>query len=88
MVSSAFGMIGGKSSAMFLGFAFWLIAARVASPDEVGLAAGATSAIMLIVLLASSGLAAATVISLPRNPKRSHDLVDTRMGLSFGCGTP
>lgn len=82
MLTSALGMAGGKASAMFFGFAFWLLAARVASPDQVGLAAGATSTIMLIVLLASSGLAAATVIGVAADPDRRHELIDTALTLA------
>ncbi len=80
MVSSALGMVGGKASAMFLGFAFWLAAANLASPDAVGLAAGATSTIMLVVLVASSGIAAAVVIGLAeRSRTEANRFLDTAL---------
>ncbi|NNF54078.1 MAG: hypothetical protein HKN03_06490 [Acidimicrobiales bacterium] len=80
MVSSALGMVGGKASAMFLGFAFWLAAANLASPGSVGLAAAATSTIMLVVLVASSGVAAAVVIGLAeRTRTEANRFLDTAL---------
>ena len=59
---SAIGMMAGKGAAMALGFVFWLAAARVAPAGEVGLAASATATIMLVALLGSSGIGAATIV--------------------------
>ena len=82
LTTSALGMISGKTAAMSLGFAFWLVAARVAPAGDVGLAAGATAAIMLVALLSTSGLGAAAVVHYHRQGERSADVVDTALALA------
>jgi O-antigen/teichoic acid export membrane protein len=54
-------LIAAKVAAMGLGFLFWLLAARIAKPEEVGLAAGAVSAMMLCTQIAILGLGSAVI---------------------------
>jgi O-antigen/teichoic acid export membrane protein len=82
LVTSALGMMTGKAAAMFLGFAFWLVAARIAPAAHVGLAAGATSTIMLVTLLSSSGLGAAAIIHYHRNDDQTVAVVDSALTMA------
>lgn len=85
MTASSFGLIAGKVAAMGLGFSFWLVAARVASAREVGLAAGTVSAMMLCVQLGLLGIGAVFIAVYPTHPDRTA-LLDTAISLSAVIG--
>jgi O-antigen/teichoic acid export membrane protein len=55
---------------MGLGFAFWLIAARLCSPEDVGIAGSLVSILLLIVLLSSMGLDYSLIRNFPESDKR------------------
>ncbi|MCA1563070.1 MAG: oligosaccharide flippase family protein [Acidobacteria bacterium] len=77
MVASSLALIAGKVSTMGLGFVFWLVAARFFAPSEVGLAAGAISAVMLCTQLALLGLGSAVIVHFPRHRQEPSSLLDT-----------
>ena len=52
MAQNSVALILAKVATMGLGFLFWLVAARLFAPADVGLASGAVSAMMLITQLA------------------------------------
>ena len=84
LVASAVGMMSGKAAAMFLGFAFWLIAARIAPASHVGIAAAGTAAIMLVTLLSSSGLGAASVVHYHRKLGQTAAKANTDLAVFIG----
>jgi O-antigen/teichoic acid export membrane protein len=62
---SSFGLIAGRMASMGLGFLAWLVAARLFSAAEVGLASGVVAAMMLCVQLAMVGVGSAVIALLP-----------------------
>lgn len=80
MLHSSLGLILGKVSQMGLGFLFWVLAAHLGSSDDVGLAAGAVSAVMLCTQLALLGVGAAFIINYPHHPRPS-DLLDNAVAV-------
>ena len=74
-------LIVAKFGAMAFGGVFWLLAARVASPREVGLAAGAVSAMMLCTQVAILGFGSAVIIHLKANQKRLSVLLNSALSL-------
>ncbi len=85
MTASSLGLIGGKVASMGLGFLFWLVAARMSSAEEVGLAAGAVSGMMLCVQLGLLGVGAAFIAMYPGHPDRPA-LLDTAISLALVVG--
>src|SRR5919108_2475106 len=77
MLASSLNLIAGKVATMGLGFVFWLIAARLFSASEVGLAAGAVSAVMLCTQLAPLGVGSAVIVSFPAHRRSPWSLLDT-----------
>src|SRR5215211_4997919 len=74
-------LIGAKAIAMGLGFVFWLVAARLCAPQEVGVAAGVVSAMMLCTQLAQLGLGSAFITHYPRLKQRPSALLNTAFTL-------
>ncbi|WP_169064044.1 lipopolysaccharide biosynthesis protein [Geodermatophilus dictyosporus] len=74
-------LIAAKVAAMGLGFLFWLVAARIASPTEVGLAAGAVSAMMLCTQFAILGFGSAVITHLKANEGRLPTLLNSALTL-------
>jgi O-antigen/teichoic acid export membrane protein len=64
---SSVGLIAGRVASMALGFLAWLVAARLFTPGEVGLASGAVAAMMLCVQIAMVGIGSAVIALLPRH---------------------
>ena len=60
MVNSV-ALVAAKVLAMGLGFLFWVLAARIASPAEVGLAAAVVSSMMLCTQVANLGFGSAVI---------------------------
>jgi O-antigen/teichoic acid export membrane protein len=77
MLANSLALIIGKLATMGLGFLAWLLAARLFSQGEVGLASGAVSAMMLCVQLALFGAGAAVITLFPQHRRHPADLVDT-----------
>jgi len=90
MLASSLNLIAGKVATMGLGFVFWLLAARLFSTTEVGLAAGAVSAVMLCTQLALVGLGSAVIVSFPAYRRAPWKLLDTAFTMvilsSLGAG--
>jgi len=82
MVGNSLGLIVGKVASMALGFLFWLVAAHVAAPGEVGLAAGSVAAMMLCTQLALLGVGSAFILRLPLHRGAPVPLLDTAISLA------
>lgn len=76
MLESSLHLIGGKLATMGLGFVFWLVAARLFSVGDVGLAAGAVSAVMLCTQLALVGIGSAVIVHFPASRQAPSRLLD------------
>lgn len=74
-------LILGRVAQMGLGFLFWLLAARLFAPAEVGLASGAISAMMLCVQLALLGVGSAFITLFPQHQHRPAYLLDTAFNI-------
>src|SRR5260370_40372391 len=73
MTGSAVGLIIGRMASLGLGFLFWLAAARVAEPAQVGFTAALVSAMMLRTQFAQLGAGHAFLVLYPqalKEPKR------------------
>jgi O-antigen/teichoic acid export membrane protein len=81
MFSNSITLIGSKVAAMGLGFLFWVLAARLFSQEQVGLAAGVVSAMMLCTQFALLGLGNAVIARFPRHQDRPAALLDTAFTL-------
>jgi O-antigen/teichoic acid export membrane protein len=74
-------LITSKIISMGLGGLFWILAARIASPAEVGLAAGAVSAMMLCTQIAILGFGSAVILHLRNNRERVSALFNSALSL-------
>ncbi|HET7095620.1 MAG TPA: oligosaccharide flippase family protein, partial [Thermomicrobiales bacterium] len=74
-------LIAGKMATMGVGFLAWLVAARLFAPADVGLAAGAVSAMMLCVQIALFGAGAAIITLYPEHQRRPAALIDTAVSI-------
>jgi O-antigen/teichoic acid export membrane protein len=87
---SSLGLILGKMAQMLVGFLFWLIAARLAQPYDVGLAAALVSAVMLCTQLAHLGVGASFIRSYPSFSQKPHALLNTAFSVvamaALACG--
>lgn len=70
MGRSSAGLLIGKGAQMTLGFAFWIVAARVASVEDVGMASGSLSGVMIVTQLSLLGVGAAVILRLPSLGRR------------------
>jgi O-antigen/teichoic acid export membrane protein len=85
-VVNGLALIGAKVIPMGLGFAFWVLAARLFTPREVGLAAGVVSAMMLCSQLALLGVGSAFITHFPGLQRRPGALLDTSLTFVAGLG--
>jgi O-antigen/teichoic acid export membrane protein len=69
-----------------LGFLTWLVIARLFAAEQVGLASGLVSAMMLLVQLSLLGVGAAFITLYPRYRERLQHLLDTSLSLVAGAG--
>lgn len=76
MVMNAISVIGGKVATLGLGFLFWLLAARTFTQAEVGLAAGAVSAMMLCTQLSALGVGSALITRYPEHIRQPRQLLN------------
>ena len=70
LARSSSGLLVGKGAQMALGYAFWLVAAKVATASEVGLVSGALSGVMIVTQLALLGIGAAVILRIPSLQRR------------------
>ena len=76
-VVTSVGLIGGKAVSLAVGFLFWLLAARAADVQDVGLAAGAVSLMMLATQLAVAGAGSSFILHRTTYADRLPRLLDT-----------
>src|SRR5260370_14895791 len=69
-----------------LGFVYWWLAARLFSPDAVGLAPAAISAMALLATISLFALRPLLIASLSRPPAKERPLIRTAMLLPGGVG--
>ncbi len=75
-LGSSVGLIAGRVASMGLGFLAWLVAARLFTPADVGLASGAVAAMMFCVQLAVFGIGSAVIALVPRERGTPGPLLD------------
>jgi O-antigen/teichoic acid export membrane protein len=63
---SSVALIAGRVVSMGLGFLAWVVAARLFTTEQVGLASGTVAAMMLCVQIAMAGIGSAVIALLPR----------------------
>lgn len=81
MLASSVSVMGGKVATMGLGFVFWVLAARTFAQDDVGLAAGAVSAMMLCTQIAVLGLGSGVITQYPTYADRPKRLLNSALTL-------
>jgi O-antigen/teichoic acid export membrane protein len=81
MLTSSLALILGKVATMAVGFLFWVVAARTFEQSEVGLAAGAVSAVMLCTQLALVGVGSSVILNYPRHKRDPAPLLDSAFSL-------
>ncbi len=81
MLLNSVSVMGGKAGTMGLGFLFWLLAARQFSPEQVGLAAAAVSAMMLCTQLALVGVGSGVITHFPRHSGEPAKLLNTAFSI-------
>lgn len=79
MLLNSITLVAGKVASMGLGFLFWLLAARLYAPAEIGLAAGAVSAMMLCTQIALLGVGSAFILRFPHHRRRPAPLLDSAL---------
>jgi O-antigen/teichoic acid export membrane protein len=85
-VRNGVALIAAKVLTMGLGFVFWVLAARLYDPHDVGVAAGVVSAMMLCTQLALLGLGSAFITHFPARKERPASLLDTSLTVVVGLG--
>jgi O-antigen/teichoic acid export membrane protein len=85
MAQNSVALILAKVATMGLGFLFWLVAARLFSPADVGLASGAVSAMMLITQLALFGVGSAVISLYPSRKDDPSGLLDGALTIVSGA---
>jgi O-antigen/teichoic acid export membrane protein len=85
-ITNGLTLIGAKAISMGLGFAFWVIAARFFAPRQVGIAAGAVSAMMLCTQIAQLGFGSAFITHFPALQRRPAPLLNTSFTLTAALG--
>jgi O-antigen/teichoic acid export membrane protein len=86
MEANSLALIVTKVATLGLGFLFWLVAARLFPPSEVGLAGGVVAAVMLCVQLALLGVGSAVIAMFPAHQERPGRLLDTALTGSLVTG--
>jgi O-antigen/teichoic acid export membrane protein len=79
-------LVGTTAVTAGLGFVFWLLAARVFSPEAVGLASASISAMSLLGFVGMLGLGSLLMGELPRQPVRASSLVTSAVVVSGIAG--
>jgi O-antigen/teichoic acid export membrane protein len=81
MLPNSLALIAAKVATLGLGFLFWLLAARLFSPREVGLAGGIVSAVLLCTQFALLGAGAAVITLFPEHADSPRRLLHTGINL-------
>jgi ubiquinone/menaquinone biosynthesis C-methylase UbiE/O-antigen/teichoic acid export membrane protein len=84
MVSNAGSIIGTAAITSIVGFAYWLVAARLFSAPSVGLASALISAMLLLGTISVFGFGTLLIGELSRNPGEEGSLIATG-SLVAGC---
>jgi O-antigen/teichoic acid export membrane protein len=87
IISNATSMLGTTAVTSGLGFAFWWVAARYFAPAEVGFAAAAISAMMLLGTIGVLGFGTLLIGELPHLADRRAALITTALLISGLAGT-
>ena len=82
MGGDAIGLIIGRMASLGLGFLFWLVAAHVATPEQVGFTAGVVSAMMLCTQIGQLGTGQAFIKLYPRQRRGPAPLLDTVLSMA------
>lgn len=85
-IANGLTLIGSKTITMGLGFVFWIIAARSFDPRQVGIAAGAVSAMMLCTQVAQLGFGSAFITHFPSRRREPAPLLNTSFTLVAALG--
>jgi glycosyltransferase involved in cell wall biosynthesis/O-antigen/teichoic acid export membrane protein len=83
MGGDAIGLIIGRMASLALGFLFWLVAAHVATPEQVGFTAGVVSAMMLCTQFAQLGTGQAFIKLYPRHIRNPAPLLDSVLSMAM-----
>ena len=86
MVPNSLALIATKVATLGLGFLFWLVAARVFAPQQVGLAGGVVAAVLLCVQFALLGVGSAVIAMYPEHSATPARLLDTALTTSVLAG--
>jgi O-antigen/teichoic acid export membrane protein len=81
MLPNSLALIAAKVATLGLGFLFWVLAARLFSPHDVGLAAGVVAAVMLCTQFALLGAGAAVISLYPEHAGSPRRLLHTGINL-------
>lgn len=76
-------LVAGPVTTSLLGFLFWILAARVANPADIGIAAAAIAAVGLLMALGDFGLSTAIVHFGSADRARLAEYVNTSTGLGW-----
>src|SRR5947209_7050810 len=79
MLINSGSLIGTTFITSALGFVYWWLAARMFSPEAVGLASAAVSAMMLLATISLLGLGTLLIGELPRQPGKERSLISTML---------
>lgn len=79
-------LVGTTAVTAGLGFVYWLVAARVFSPEAVGLASASISAMSLLGFIGMLGLGSLLMGELPRQPEKSSSLISSAVVASGIAG--
>jgi O-antigen/teichoic acid export membrane protein len=81
-VSSLY-LIAGPVASSLLGFLFWILAARLASASEIGVAGAAIAAVALLMAVADFGLSTAIIHYSSGDPGHTRDYVNTSIRVGW-----
>lgn len=76
LIKNSFFLISDGALSIVLGFLFWVLAARLYTPGEIGLNNSAISTISLLVSLSGLGLGSGLIRYLPEESEKSNSLID------------
>jgi O-antigen/teichoic acid export membrane protein len=83
---NASSLVGTTAVTAGLGFVYWLVAARMFSPEAVGLASASISAMSLLGFVGMLGLGSLLMGELPRQPEKASSLISGAVVVSGIAG--
>lgn len=81
LFSNALYLMAASVASALLGFAFWMIATKFYSAEDVGLATAAISAVSLLAMLANFGLGYGLIRFLPQSGKNASSMINSCLTL-------